>query len=167
MAGPMLLLCCLASPLAAQEAEEEGGDKKERRHSIELFVGGVTETEESASGFGIGIEYQRRLSERWSIGIEALELSTTDVSRDWLVVVPLYFHVTDAFGVKVGPGLEGSKDEPEDGEESESSTQFAVRFGAGYEFELGERFTLTPEVNLDLIGGNVTWVYGLSFGYRF
>jgi opacity protein-like surface antigen len=158
----MLALCFCVIPLTAQEAET---DEAEYRSSFELFVGGVTETEESASGFGVGVEYNYRLSSRWSIGVEAIEISTTDVSRDWLVVFPVYFHITESFGVKAGPGLEGSLEKSEDG--SESKTQFALRLGAGYEFELGERFTITPEINADLIGGNVTWVYGLSFGLRF
>ena len=163
--GPLFLLLCLfAAPLMAQESDEK---KVEYKNEVELFVGGVTETDESATGPGVGLEYNRRLSLRWSIGVEAIELSTNDVSRSWLVVVPVYFHLTEGLGLKAGPGLEGSKDKPEDGGESESTTKFAVRLGAGYEFELGRRFTVTPEVNADLIGGNVTWVYGLSFGLGF
>ncbi|MBK5097451.1 MAG: outer membrane beta-barrel protein [Gemmatimonadetes bacterium] len=159
-----LLLCLCAAPLAAQESEEA---EVEYKNEVEMFVGGVTETEESASGFGIGLEYNRRLSSRWRIGVEAIEISTTDVSRSWLVVIPVYFLVTEGLGIKAGPGLEGSKDKPEDGGESESTTEFALRLGAGYEFELGSRFTISPEVNADLIGGNVTWVYGVSFGFLF
>ena len=53
---------------------------------------------------------------------------------------------------KAGPGIEGSKDQPEGGGESETKTEFAFRVGTGWEFELGERFTLSPEVNLDLVG---------------
>ena len=79
----------------------------------------------------------------------------------------MYFHITEGLGIKAGPGLEGSTEEPEAGGESESTTEFALRLGAGYEFELGGRFTLTPEINADLIGGHVTWVYGLSFGVGF
>jgi len=163
VAGALILLPSLGM---AQESDSEPGER-ERRNAVELFVGGVTETEESASGFGFGIEYNRRFSRRWSIGVEAIELSTTDVTRNWLVVFPVYFHVTEGLGVKAGPGIEGSKEESEDGGGTESTTQFALRLGAGYEFELGERFTLTPEINADLIGGNVTWVYGVSFGLRF
>lgn len=159
-----LVLLCLAPPVAAQEAGEE---EAEYRNAVELFVGAVTETEESASGPGIGIEYQRHLSTRWSLGIEAIEISTTNVSRGFLVVVPLYFNLVGGLGLKAGPGIEGSREEPEDGGEGESTTRFAMRFGAGWEFELGKRFTLTPEVNMDVIEGNLTWVYGLSFGVEF
>lgn len=159
-----ILLSCLAPPLAAQESGEE---EAEHRNSVELFFGAVTETGESATGPGIGVEYQRHLSQRWSVGVEAIELSTNDVSRSWLVVVPVYFTLVKGLGIKAGPGLEGSNEKPEDGGESETSVTFAMRFGTGWEFELGRRFTLTPEINMDLIGGSVTWVYGLSVGLRF
>jgi hypothetical protein len=158
----LLLLAGLRSPLMAQETAEE-----ESRNSVELFLGAVTETDESTTGPGIGIEYKRRLSDRWSLGIEALELSTNDVSRDWVVVVPAYYRLVKGLGVKAGVGLEGSQSKPEDGGASESETQFLVRFGAGWELELGRRFTLTPEVNVDLVGGAVTLVYGASLGLGF
>jgi hypothetical protein len=160
----LLVLCCLAAPLAAQEA---GDEEEEHRNSVELFLGAVTETAESATGPGVGLEYQRRLSSLWLVGVEAIEISTSDVSRDWLVVVPVYFNPVGGLGLKAGPGMEGSKEKPEDGGESETSVAFAMRFGAGWEFELGSRFTITPEINLDIIGGDATWVYGLSFGLGF
>ena len=159
----LLLLTGFRSPLAAQDNAEE----KEYRNSVELFLGVVTETEESATGPGIGIEYKRHLSDRWSLGIEAIELSTNDVSRDFVVVVPAYYRLVGGLGVKAGVGLEGSKSKPEDGGTSETETQFLVRFGAGWELELGRRFTLTPEVNLDLVGGEVSLVYGVSLGLGF
>lgn len=160
----LVLVCCFAPPVTAQEVGEE---ESEYRNAVELFVGAVTETEESATGIGVGLEYQRHLSSRWSLGIEAIEISTTEVSRGFLVVVPVYLNPVGGLGLKAGPGIEGSKEEAEDGGESESSTRFAMRFGAGWEFELGKRFTLTPEVNMDVIGGSLTWVYGLSFGVEF
>ena len=170
-AAPLVLFCCFSSPLLAQETrdgEQEAGEKeKERRNSLELFVGFVTETDESATGPGFGIEYKRQISSRWYLGVEAIEISTNDVSRSWLVVVPAYFNPLSGLGLKAGPGLEGSSEEPEDGGESGTTTQFVVRVGAGWEFELGERFTLTPEANLDLVGGSASLVYGASFGLRF
>lgn len=162
--SPLVLSCCLVLPLQAQESDEE---EKERLNSIELFFGFVTETAESASGGGIGIEYKRRIAPRWSVGIEAIELSTTDVSRSWLVVVPAYFNVVGSLGVKAGLGIEGSSEKPEDDGESETTTEFLIRFGAGWEFELGRRLVLTPEANLDLVGGSATLVYGASFGLKF
>ena len=159
----LLLLIGSGSHLAAQDT----GEKKEHRNSIELFLGAVTETDENATGPAIGIEYQRHLSDRWSLGVEALELSTNDVSRDWVVVVPAYYRLVGGFGVKAGVGLEGSKSKPEGSSASEAETQFLVRFGAGWELELGRRFSLTPEINVDLVGGAVSLVYGVSLGLGF
>jgi hypothetical protein len=161
----LCLLGSLASPLAAQES---GEDEVERRNAVEVFVGAVTETAESSTGFGIGLEYNRRLSSSWRIGVELIEISTTDVSRGWLVVVPAYFNPVGGLGLKAGPGIEGSKETSEEEGESETKVEFAMRFGAGWEFELGSRFTVTPEINLDVVGGDdITWVYGLSFGWGF
>jgi hypothetical protein len=159
----LLLLAGFRSQLAAQDTPEE----KEYRNSVELFLGFVTETDDNATGPGIGIEYQRHLSDRWSVGIEAIELSTNDVSRDFVVVAPAYFRPVAALWVKAGVGLEASKSKPEDGSDSETETQFLVRFGAAWEFELGHRFTLSPEANLDVVGGEVSLVYGVSLGLGF
>jgi hypothetical protein len=63
----LLPICLVAVSLtlvpAAGMAQESGGEpeERERPNAVELLVGGVTETAESASGFGIGIEYNRRL----------------------------------------------------------------------------------------------------------
>ena len=167
VSSPLLSLLVLASFQALLVAQETGEEEKERRNSAELFLGAVTETAESATGAGIGIEYKRLLSERWSLGIEAIEISTNDVSRSWLVVVPVYFRVVGGLGLKAGPGIEGSKTNPVPGSPSETTTQFAMRFGAGWEFEVGSRYTITPEINLDVVGGDITLVYGFSFGLGF
>ena len=161
--GAALLLIGLAAPLHGQESD---GEEEERLNAVEVFLGGVTETDDWATGFGAGLGYVRHLSTMWGLGV-AGELSTTDVERAWLVNVPLYFYPAGGLGLKAGPVIEGSKEAPEDGEEGETKTEFGVRFGAAWEFEIGERFTLSPEVNLDLVGGSVTWVYGLTFGLGF
>ncbi len=161
--GTALLLIGFVAPLHGQEAE---GKEEERLNAVEVFLGGVTETDDWATGFGAGLGYGRRLSSSWGVGV-AGELSTTDVERAWLLNVPVYFYPAGGLGLKAGPVLEGSDEASEDGEDSERATNFGVRFGAAWEFEVGERFTLSPEVNLDVVDGSTTWVYGLSFGYRF
>ena len=160
---PLLLLCGRATPLMAQESTEA---EREYRNAVELFIGGVTETDESATGLGVGLGYVRHLSTMWGLGVSG-ELSNTDVSRDWVIIIPVYFYPTGGLVLWTGPLIEGSEDVPEDGGDSERSTNLGVRLGTAWEFEVGERFTLSPEVNLDLIDGSVTWVYGLSFGVGF
>ena len=161
--GAALLLIGLAAPLHGQESE---GEEEERLNAVELFLGGVTETDDWATGFGAGLGYVRHLSTMWGLGV-AGELSTTDVERAWLVNVPLYFYPAGGLGLKAGPVLEGSDEASEDGGDTERATNLGARFGAGWEFELGERFTLSPEINLDVVDGSSTWVYGLTFGVGF
>jgi hypothetical protein len=156
----LLVLSWVAAPLMAQESTEA---EQEHRNAVELFIGGVTETDESATGLGVGLGYVRHLSTMWGLGVSA-ELSSTDVSRDWVVIIPVYLYPTGGLVLWTGPAIEGSKDMSEGGGDNERSTNLGVRFGTAWEFEVGERFTLSPEVNLDLIDGSVTWVYGLSFG---
>ena len=70
----------------------------------------------------------------------------------------------EALNLKAGLGAEGSKDKPEGGEDSETETELAIRIGAGWEFPFGSRFEITPEVNLDFVGGKTIWVYGVCVG---
>ena len=69
----ILLLAVISMPVVAQET---GTEEKERLNAVELFLSGVTETETDATGFGIGVEYNRRLTRHWSIGVEMIEIST-------------------------------------------------------------------------------------------
>ena len=84
-----------------------------------------------------------------------------------LVVVQLALFPAGGLAIKAGPAIEGAEEKTEEGEDSEKSTAAGVRVGASWEFELNERFSLSPEINLDVIGGSTTWVYGLSLGYGF
>ena len=146
--------------LGPAQAQEE----VEYKNVIELFVGAVTETEESATGPGVGLEYQRRLTRKWSVGVQGAEVSTTSVERGWLAVVTAIVKPVGGLALKTGPGFERSEETSEETGEKESKTEFAWRFGAAWEFELGRRYTLSPELNLDLVDGSSVWVYGLSFG---
>ncbi len=43
---------------------------------------------------------------------------------------------------------------------------FLFRAGVGYEFEI-DRWSISPEFNVDFVDGEQVLVYGLSFGYGF
>ena len=45
--------------------------------------------------------------------------------------------------------------------------KFLFRVGAAYEFEIGEKWAITPEFNVDFVDNSEVYVYGLSFGYKF
>ena len=52
-------------------------------------------------------------------------------------------------------------------EDEDGDNNFLLRVGAAYEFEFAERWSLTPEFNVDFVDGDEVFVYGFSFGYEF
>ena len=49
---------------------------------------------------------------------------------------------------------------------SEGNVKFAMRFGVGYRFPIGQ-FTIRPEFNADLVEGTPTYVVGVTLGVGF
>ena len=50
---------------------------------------------------------------------------------------------------------------------SSHDTEFVTRLGAAYQFPIGERFTIAPNFNTDLVDGDPTYIYGITFGVGF
>ena len=78
---------------------------------------------------------------------------------------------TVAFGEDEAPhGKEAEQHgaEVEHGEGADrDETYFLVRLGVGYDFHLGEKFGLAPQVNLDFVNNEEVWVYGVALTYGF
>jgi hypothetical protein len=107
----------------------------------------------------------------------------------WTVVFPLTLRPLEGYGFKffVGPGFQNkpphhhaaTHEDPhhaasettpphESEEEGEGrETFFLLRVAAGYAFEFGERYSLTPTLALDLTRENGEWEDGLVFGVGF
>ncbi len=157
------------SMLRAQE--EGGGAHEEERHghgnAVSLFLGGATHLgsggQSSESGFAVGLEYARRVASRLKIGLLA-EYASSDTQRDYIFAVPLFAHVTKNLVLVAAPGVESSS--IEEGGLEEEETEFLMRFGTIYEFEL-DNWAIGPQVHADLVGGHWTLVYGMSFGIGF
>ncbi|MFQ5527762.1 MAG: hypothetical protein ACE5GX_16075 [Thermoanaerobaculia bacterium] len=49
---------------------------------------------------------------------------------------------------------------------SSVGTAFAFRLGVSYEFPFG-RFSVAPDFSVDLVEGEPTYVFGVSFGVGF
>ncbi|MCP5516198.1 MAG: hypothetical protein H7A45_02945 [Verrucomicrobiales bacterium] len=130
----------------------------ELRHHAALIFGGATRFDEEAedeTGAAFGIDYEYRLDELWGIGAMG-EAVVSDHARDGVVMVQLALHPYRGFRVAAGPGVEFAHEEAE----------FAVRVGASYEFEFG-RFTVAPELAIDVATPSQTLIYGVSVGTRF
>jgi hypothetical protein len=158
-------VCPLIALVLTSAAYCSEGEESELKNTVEVFLGAITETDPTVTGPGIGLEYNRRLSQLWSIGIEGLEISTSDISRSWALIIPVYLHPVGGLSLKLAPGWERSEIELPDSDETEH--EFLIRAGIGWEFELGRHWLITPEANLDFSAGDRTWVFGASFGYRF
>ena len=153
-------------------AQEEGVGTHEGEHhghdnAVALFLGGATHVgsdgHASETGFAIGLEYARRVANWLKIGLLA-EYASSDTQRDYIFAVPLFAHVTKNLVLVAAPGVESSS--IEEGGLEEEETEFLMRFGTVYEFELNN-WAIGPQVNADLVNGHWTLVYGVSFGIGF
>ncbi len=159
----------------AHEAEAEA--HQIHRHHIGLFFGGTSNLKKEETDFTLGFEYEYRLSKkmaRWSIGLigELIFAHKTE----YLLVVPVILRVTDAFFIRVGPGVEWAHHNEENGHgdihAAEAAngegreTEFFVRVGIGYGFEVG-KFSITPTLDFDFFRSRTAIVWGIAIGKGF
>ena len=78
--------------------------------------------------------------------------------------MPLFAHLTESLVLVAAPGVEAASHE--EGGHEETATEFLMRFGAIYEFEL-DNWAIGPQFHGDLVDGHWTLVYGISFGIGF
>jgi len=139
------LLAC--SIVHAQEPEPE--EHGYHRHVIALFAG-VAHKGARDNGLALGIEYEHRLNARFGIG--ALAEHTFGDLDAWVYAVPFAYH-RGPWKVYAAPGIE-------DGEHGSESL---LRLGGEYSFEVGE-WEIAPQMDLDLVDSEETWVVGVTFG---
>jgi hypothetical protein len=106
-------------------------------------------------GFSMGLDYEYKFSEIFGIG-GLLDIAGSDV-RSFVVGVPIFAHPVGGLVALLAPGIEHQDD---------GSNEALVRLGAGWEFELSERFVVAPMFNIDFVDGDKVYVYGVAFGYK-
>ena len=168
LASVLLMISCQSSPRRVpgsldhpfsgrmSPAAQDVGDAEaaERPNHIGLFLGATHK--QSDDGFSIGIEYERDVSEL--IGLGVVVESTPSLNERVIAAPAAFLHPIGALEVALAPGLQ-----VEDGD-----TDFMFRIGVGWEFDVGQGFSLAPEVNFDFVSGNDNaLVYGLALGYAF
>ena len=144
---PTLLTTAFAGAAEAQSIES--GEPEYHEHVVAFFVGGAREGARD-DGVAVGIEYEHRQSGRFGIGV-SLEHTFGDIDT-WVLAIPFAYH-TGAWKLYVGPGIE-------DGEEGSESL---LRVGGEYGFEVGD-WEIAPQLDVDLVDGEETWVVGVTFG---
>ncbi|GEM_PF-1037523 len=169
LVAAMLVFAGQTSMLRAQEEGVGTHDEEHHDHgnAVSLFLGGATalgsDGNSSETGFAIGLEYARRVANWLKIGLLA-EYVSSDTERDYIFALPLFVHLTKNLVLVAAPGVESAFVEKEGLEEE--GTEFLMRFGTIYEFELNN-WVIGPQVNADLVDGHWTLVYGMSFGVGF
>ena len=160
MIGLMMVLLVLIVPVKIP-AEEAGHGSKEKglehRHGTELFIGNTHDDGED--GFTVGLGYEYRLNQLLGIG-GIVEYAGVDF-KELLVIAPLYLHPYKGWLFVVAPGVAIPK------KHSVDHVEFLFRVGAAYEFEIGEKWALIPEFNVDFVNNREQLVFGLAFGYKF
>ena len=160
-----------------EHGESEGhGGSLHHKNDVAIFLGG-TDEHGHPTEFTWGLDYKRRVAERWAVGGlfdhagGSLRNAIVAASVTWLPVGKL--SLTAAPGIEFhrgrssneGCGCAGSAKSEETGEADEDATYFLLRLGVGWVFPIGESYRIEPQVNLDLVEGEKVWVYGLNFIY--
>jgi hypothetical protein len=133
-------------------------------HHLAVIVGHAQEEQEDGhheSGTVLGLDYIYRFHEHWGVGA-AFEVESfgNNHDRHGILAVPVSFFPSHHWRLFAAPGMEFS--EPWEAEKA------MFRLGVGYEFELGKRLTLSPEVQVDFVeGGSKVYVLALAFGFGF
>jgi outer membrane scaffolding protein for murein synthesis (MipA/OmpV family) len=125
------------------------------RNVVAAFVG-MTSEERREKALTYGVEYERRLSSSIGLGL-ILEHASGDLDFT-IVAVPFAYH-NGHWKLYAAPGVEYSNDNYE--------TEFLMRLGVEYAFEIGKGFELSPQVDVDFVDGEVVTVIGLTLGYGF
>lgn len=139
---------------------ETGGHESGAPHDVShdyhpnmlgIFLGETFEGREEE--FTIGLEYERRISPSFGIGAFA-EYVSGDLDF-WVYGVPFAYH-TGPWKLYVAPGVE----------DGEHGSEFLVRVGGEYAFEVGE-WEISPQLNLDFVDSEEVWVLGIVIGKGF
>ena len=156
---PLMLLILLAACVAPQAviAESEHGEHAEshdfHRNVIAAFLG-VTSKDRREEAFTFGLEYERRFTPSFGLGVLA-ERATGDLDF-WVYAVPFAYH-TGRWKLYAAPGIEDS---------DHHGSEFLFRIGVEYGFEVG-KFEVSPQFDIDFVDGEEVYVLGVTIGRGF
>jgi hypothetical protein len=147
----LLLMPLTPGALAAEvPAAEEA-----RPHHLSVVLAGTRVPEAEETGFTLGLDYEYRLSKRIGLGF-VVERAFAEIDSTTLLAVA-DIHLVRGLAVQAGPGVEFVDDE----------SLFVFRLGMLYEFELGEAFTLSPQLHYDVSAGEDAIVFAVAIGRAF
>ncbi len=153
-----LITMLLGPSVFGEEEEHESAAGHEANHDyhenlLSGFVGVTGETRRDyATTLGIG--YERRISQIFSVGVLA-EHTYGDLDF-WVYAVPFAYRA-GRWKVLVAPGVE----------DSDHGTEFLFRAGAEYAFEIGDGWEVVPSLSIDFVDGEQLGVIGVALAKGF
>lgn len=151
----ILVLISLVLATPAQSAEPD-----HQLNSVSAFLG-VTSEGRRQQASTLGLEYERRLSEKWFI-TPAIEHAFGDL--DFSVLAVTLGYRFNRWAVYAGPGVEWAQREYEGGVETRS--EFLFRTGVLYELEVGD-LIVAPHALVDFVADDTVAVIGVTVGVNF
>ncbi len=153
-----VVVALLALMLGAMNANAESpvsgssqghGGAHYHKNLVGVFTG-ITHAGRRKNGAALGFEYERRLSEKFGIGVVAEHtFGDADV---WIAAIPFAFHAGH-WKLYAAPGIE----------DGHHGTEGLLRLGAEYAFELSGGWEIAPQINVDWVDKEDVWVFGVVF----
>jgi len=144
-----------ASPLFAESSHDEPHEGGHAYHPNVVGVfAGVTSEERREGSFTLGLEYHRRFSEQFGIGVVAEHVFA---DHDFNVVAVPFSWYLGQWKLFAGPGFEKS---------DHHDREFLARVGAEYAIPVG-KIEISPQIMVDFVDGDSVLVFGLTFGKGF
>ena len=169
------LLCAALWTLAPSAPASEAHEVHHHSNHLALFLGGTDGKGEIGVAFTVGLDYERRLGK--GLGIVALFDYAARPLEETVLGAGLMVHPTGGLVFTVAPGVlfekergghdAASRSAGGYGESSGTNAELVLRVGVMYEIEIGERFSLAPQFDLDLLGRDTVPVFGVSAGIGF
>jgi len=155
------------------EGEHSSHHPRDFKNEVAVFVGGTDEHGHDTE-LTWGIDYKRRIAERWAVGV-LFDYAGGGLRNAVLAPMVAFWpglgnlQLLAAAGVEFHQGRDGGGHQKsgEGGGTDKDATYFLLRLGVGYDIHLGESFGLVPVVNLDFVNNEKVWVYGLAVTYGF
>jgi hypothetical protein len=152
-----LFTMALTSTAGAEESHHSGTQEFHRHHASLIL--GNTFDEHGENGFSVGGDYEYRVNKWFGLGV-GLEYAGGDFEHV-LIGIPLFFHPNEHWRFAVAAATEIHKE----GEHEEREREAIVRTGVGYQFHIGNGYSISPEFNVDFSEHETLYVIGLSFGF--
>jgi hypothetical protein len=126
---------------------------------VSAFLGVTEEARRQGAGT-LGLEYERRLGERWFIA-PAIEHAFGDL--DFSLVTLTVGYRFNRWAVYAGPGIEWG--EHQHGGGSQTEREFLLRTGGLYELEVGD-LVVAPHAMVDFVGDEEVALVGVTVVHR-